>query len=487
MLMKKIRVFPLVLIMVMIFSLLTGCSKEEKGLYNLSQEMNGLDKYQITGEMSFSLDQVDPELFGLSSQELSLVQSILNNYNFTFDAKIDTVASKLIFTNYIQNKNTGEQKVLLTVLSDGNKVYLKMDDFFNYIKSFGNEETNREIDREFASVQYISIDRQEMKDMFTELYNSELLAEQLTKVYFDLGSFVKMNKEWQKNYKDLMEKVYDEYEMGIVKESNNKYTVSLSLQDTVNVFASFLKYSIDHIEELDVYLKQEIPNLGLDNDKINEVNMFLNSMVNNIKDNKELYKSQIDLGLSAVDSSISMWEGSQFEYSLEKTKDNAYVVDFSGKINYHDAANAEKSFKGSCIVKQTVKGIDSVTFTVPTENILTMTELRKIAESAINEPIKLNINLKNGSYTSGNQEGKLGIKVIDSTSYLPLKEIGNILGENINWDSAKKQPYVEKNGAKNYLNAKVIGGTSYIPSREFEKLGYKVLWDAKSNTVNIER
>jgi len=109
----------------------------------------------------------------------------------------------------------------------------------------------------------------------------------------------------------------------------------------------------------------------------------------------------------------------------------------------------------------------------------------------IDKPISLNVDLDNGyyisSYTEGKkEEGKLNIKVIDSASYLPLRDIGNVLGENITWDNAKKQPYVSKNGTTIYLKARLIDGTSYIPSREFEKLGYKVIWDAKSNIVHIQ-
>lgn len=507
-LMKLKKSFSIVVAVIMLVSLLTGCSSAEWGFYNLSQEVNALKKYQVTGEMSLSLDNISPELVRVPSEQFSLVQSIVNKYNLVIDCKVDSVASKLNFTYYIKDKNTAEQKEIIKLQSDGNKVYIKVDELFNFIKSFGNEEVNRSIDQIYANVQYFSIDRQEMKEILTEAYNNEALAEKMCEIYFDFGSLREQNKAWQDLYKGLMENVYDEYEMGIVKEDNNKYTVSLTLQDSVNVFASFAQYSIDHIEEIGTYLKESIANLNdaqkqllnvyaLDADSFNS---SIDRMVQNVTENKELYKYQIDLATLAMQnpSFNSIWEGTQLEYSFEKTKDNVYVSNVNGKINYNDSITEKNIFKGSFTIKETIKEIDSVPMEVPTGNVLTLREIVEI-EKAFKEAyimdadkaIHLSVDLDNGYYISSYneeklEEGKLNIKVIDSTSYLPLRDIGNVLGENIQWDVAKKQPYVHYKGTAVYLNARVIGGTSYIPSREFSKLGYQVIWDAKSNIVHIQ-
>lgn len=506
--MKLKKNFSLALAIIMLVSLLTGCSSAEWGFFNLSQEASALEKYQVTAEMGLSLDHIDSELIAGQTEQFSKVQSVLNNYNLVMDCKVDTIDSKLNFTYYIKDKNTAEQKEVLNLQSDGNKIYIKVDDLFNFIKSFGNEEVNRNIDQAFANVQYISIDREEMKDILKDAYDNEVIAEQMTRIYFDFGSFTEQNRAWQDIYKGLMEEVYDEYEMGIIKEDNNKYTVSLTLQDAVNVFASFAHYTIDHIEELGAYLKESVSNLNdvqtqllsiyeLDVDSFNST---IDNLVKNVQENKELYKSQIDFATLSTENPTfdSMWEGTQFDYSFRKTKDNAYVADLNAKINYNDPVTAKNVLKASFTLKETIKAIDSVTIVAPTENVLTMAELMQIdkafneaAMMNIDKPISLNVDLDNGyyisSYTEGKkEEGKLNIKVIDSASYLPLRDIGNVLGENITWDNAKKQPYVSKNGTTIYLKARLIDGTSYIPSREFEKLGYKVIWDAKSNIVHIQ-
>jgi hypothetical protein len=86
---------------------------------------------------------------------------------------------------------------------------------------------------------------------------------------------------------------------------------------------------------------------------------------------------------------------------------------------------------------------------------------------------------------SGFNETVVNVKIINGASYLPLRAVGELLGEDVMWDNDKKQPYIVKNGNSIYLNAKVIGNASYVPMRELEKVGYTVYWEAQTNMVKI--
>lgn len=503
--MKFRKGFSLILVMAMLMSLLAGCSNAEWGLYNLSQEINDLEKYETTGEMGITLDYINPELAGTSSEMISQIQSVLNEYSLTFNAEADVKASKLVFTYYFKNKNTGEQKEIMHLQSDGDTLYIKVDDLFNFMKSFGNEELNTGIDQIFANVQYISIGKEEMKELLLKAYmGNEELAELVTQVYFDFGTFYEQNKSWQGLFEGLIKDVYDDYEMGIVKEDKNKYTVSLSLEGMVDVLASFANYSIDHIEELGSYLTTSVNDLndsqkqllGLYDMEVDNIDEEINTWVEMIKTDKDTFKSQIDLMISyAKNPEIKKaWEGTQLDYFFEKTDDDVYKTGYNGTVSYIDPITKANMFKVSFVINQTVKEIDSVSITTPTENVLTIKELMKITEAF--EPVAMDtpeletlyINLNNGYYLLGYEEGTINVKVIESTSYLPLREVGDLLGKTIYWDSEKKQPYVEleQGAAKVYLEAKVLDGTSYIPSREFEKVGYRVEWDAVNNIVSFQ-
>ena len=65
------------------------------------------------------------------------------------------------------------------------------------------------------------------------------------------------------------------------------------------------------------------------------------------------------------------------------------------------------------------------------------------------------IDLDTGYTVSGFGENVVDVKVIDGSSYLPLRAVGELLGEDIKWDNQRKQPYVNAyENAFIYLDAK---------------------------------
>lgn len=505
--MKLRKSVSTVLALLIFITFITGCSNIEWDFYNLSKEINNLEQYHITNEMGFSLEHISPEITGVDEEKISILNSIIKKYHIITDLKVDKISSKFIYTYYLKDKNTGEVQEILNSQSDGNVLYVRVDKLFNFIKSFGDEEVNNEVNQVFANVQYISIEKEEMKNLLKESYdNDELLAEKTTEMFFNFGTYMDKNKVWREMAEGLLKDVYDGYEMGIVKEDNNRYTISLTVEDGVMVFASLIKYSIDNIEEIGSYLKEFIKtldstekqlllrayNLDLDNFIEN-----IDTMIENIKANKDTYTYYIDLMTSNIQNfkTINYWEGTKINYSLEKTNDNEYKVDLNGTINYNMSAAEQNTLKVVFSQKSTINTIDDISIVHPTENIMKVSELIKIKEAfeEFNKQklVTLNLDLDNGYYISsskdgGIEEGVMEVKVIEASSYLPLKEIGYILGEQINWDDQKRQPYVEQGGMKIFLKSIIINGNSFIPSREFENLGYEVIWDDKSNIITIQ-
>ena len=328
--MKLRKSVSTVLALLIFITFITGCSNIEWDFYNLSKEINNLEQYHITNEMGFSLEHISPEITGVDEEKISILNSIIKKYHIITDLKVDKISSKFIYTYYLKDKNTGEVQEILNSQSDGNVLYVRVDKLFNFIKSFGDEEVNNEVNQVFANVQYISIEKEEMKNLLKESYdNDELLAEKTTEMFFNFGTYMDKNKVWREMAEGLLKDVYDGYEMGIVKEDNNRYTISLTVEDGVMVFASLIKYSIDNIEEIGSYLKEFIKtldstekqlllrayNLDLDNFIEN-----IDTMIENIKANKDTYTYYIDLMTSNIQNFKTINTGKELKLTILSKK-----------------------------------------------------------------------------------------------------------------------------------------------------------------------
>lgn len=100
-LMKK--VIALAISVILVVSILAGCSSNELGFYNTMKAMDALKNYNYSGSISLKINKLeaiststtDGE-FG-STDELSLMKSMLNNSTITYDGSVDSVNDKIVF------------------------------------------------------------------------------------------------------------------------------------------------------------------------------------------------------------------------------------------------------------------------------------------------------------------------------------------------------------------------------------------------------
>ncbi|MFC3782941.1 copper amine oxidase N-terminal domain-containing protein [Bacillus chungangensis] len=72
--------------------------------------------------------------------------------------------------------------------------------------------------------------------------------------------------------------------------------------------------------------------------------------------------------------------------------------------------------------------------------------------------------------------------MIDSISYVPVREFGELVGATVHWDG--KSAYL--NNQK--IDGKLINHRVYLPVREIsERLSLKVSWNDKTNTVTVSK
>lgn len=68
----------------------------------------------------------------------------------------------------------------------------------------------------------------------------------------------------------------------------------------------------------------------------------------------------------------------------------------------------------------------------------------------------------------------IDVELIDSSTYLPLRQIAESCGLTVEWDSTERKAYVIKDGVKTDMTGTLVGNKTYVKVRDFEKLGAKV-------------
>ena len=205
------------------------------------------------------------------------------------------------------------------------------------------------------------------------------------------------------------------------------------------------------------------------------------------KDKKEINDS-LDLTKEEVKR---LFGNSKIDYSFEKTSDNKYVGNLNVLVEYKDPDTNKNLFKATLSIKNGYYAIDAFSVEAPTENVISIKELTEDIYGTNYPQYNFNqgvmIDLDTGYTVSGFGENVVDVKVIDGSSYLPLRAVGELLGEDIKWDNQRKQPYVNAyENAFIYLDAKIIEDTSFVKLREIEKIGYTVTWDPDTNMVSID-
>ena len=95
------------------------------------------------------------------------------------------------------------------------------------------------------------------------------------------------------------------------------------------------------------------------------------------------------------------------------------------------------------------------------------------------------IDVEQANYTLNGEQGSLIIHNIEGHLYLPLRKIGELLGEEVGWDSELGYAYVVRNGLPLEMTGIIIDDHTYIKIRDFEKLSYQVEWDEATRSATI--
>lgn len=495
--MRAKRFLVVALVMVLAAALLTGCSTAEVGFYNLQKEISTIKLYEDTGEISIDLKELPVKPSSTEEWvQLAIVQKALSDFSISYRGRADVASGLLDYTFYLKDRKTGAERKLLAVLYKEDAVYVEVQEAVKFIKSFGNEELNRELEQALAGVDYIKIDLRELYESLGVLGQGSAKMPFATGIYpFTLSHAQKQQQVWQRLFTGLMTEVYNDFETGLVEKDGNGYVLTVEAEAVAGLLQPFVAYTLEHIEELGAYLKEfvnalspeELAVLGFEPAMREQFNFFIDAAVADLTLNRQVYLEKIAAGLDgeATHEFLQMFAGSKLVSRLEKQKDDTYqsLVTVDLKVrDPEELGTLDLTITG----RSTFKPGAPFSVTVPTDGILNLSELEsRIQEQTMQVMVEANrFTLRKGQQTT---DGAITVKMLDGSTYLPMRQVAEAFGEQVGWNQAENQAYVERDGKRITVTGRVIDGRTFIKIRDFEKLGYQVQWDGATKTVLITK
>lgn len=483
--MTKNKLVTVFLIMLLTVTLITGCSLEEQEFLTLQKEISELTLYESSGEMVFSLQGL-PVPSTNDPAEVLLFNVLQKGIKINYTGKADLEKGTIEYTYSYVNDTLGTEQVLTKVIGQGNIMYIKIDELVNFFKTLGDTEISKELQEVFGDTEYLSMTIEEYYESLGVTQQDQPLA----MLYPDSFTDNDLNKLLQKLMLTFPE-AYQNYSTGLLQKSGNTYSWQVSGGDAVRFLRTFLEYTLNNLPALQNWLDSFINNLsneemtllGLEPQQKAEYQMLLNMMFTELTPNKEQYLQELNALMTELEQdqeTQTLLEGFKLTYNLTKNGTNAYSCDYVFNMNFKDAAN-EVGLQMA--INTEIAPTAPWNLTLPTSGVMTYTELL----NKITKTMKIQIDSK--TYTlddvTSNTQANMNIQNIENQTYLPMRQIAELFGEEVGWDGTNSQAYVLKNGEKIDMTGIIIDGSTYIKTRDFTKLGYKVDWDNATRTVII--
>lgn len=486
--MYKNKLIALLMIMMLAMGLLAGCSPVEEGYYNLMMEANYQKVYENSGSIELDLDKITEDTSEAAEDfDPELIKKILDQYRIDYSGKGDLNQGIFQCDITLADRSTREKRALLSIVYKDSMFYIKVDDLVNYLKEFKDTELNGELERIFGDAEYVTVSAQDLKAMMPP--GSEAVM---------TGNFLENSLRQQAVYirllNGLVDDVYNKYQGNMITKNNNQYILTLQVADVIDIFKPVAIYTIENIDKLGTFLKafvngmneEELAYVGLTNDMKGEMIDGIDAMVLDVDQNRDRYLNMInEIPVAAArEDLVKNLNDSGLVTTIEKK--NAQAYDISTKLHVHSTPAPNEELDFTLNINRILKACGSVQVAVPTGKKITLKDLEK------RMPQRMNIEIDDGTYFlekgfGDYDQGSLDVRLENNQTYLPLRKAAEPLGEKIIWDETSGQAYVEQNGQRIIMTGMIIDNQAFVKSRDFERLGFKVDWNASERTITIER
>lgn len=455
--MKK---FFVLLIMLVAALGCTACSDSVVGFVQTSAEISALDKVQQTGEVVFSWELAE----ALTENSLANV----NDCKFTFKSEAD---NKNLKAKLSGNLAFGDTNLPLTIYVDNVKVYFNTAELVALYQTFdANPKATAELKTVLGDSEWLCVnmlDDETWAEYQKALANGDVSSEELYGEFVGLLNSVKSP--------------YANFKSNMITKQGSTYTLSLDNQAVIAFIEDFLQYSAKNCTSIAEALCAWVDESALfDNEYKSEMKSTIYAAVSMAQGMTEDDWAELK---NELRSGAESWPfDCSFDYSLTRNSAKSFAANFS--FDYKATAEASDMTAFSLQGKSNTVAVSSVKIDIPTAKILNVDDIKtdKLQPSSVSAVIYLDEDYMYFHHYYALpflQESDINnpnVRIINNTTYLGLRAVGEACGEEVGWDSAKKSAYVVRDGKPVYISGYTDTklGRSYLKIRDFEKLGYVV-------------
>lgn len=474
----------LLLVLVLVIGLLSGCSQAELGFIDVMNQMNDMTVYQTEQTVAISFNKLPEGLNEKDPATAAVIYAMTNQYSFKVSEKCDADRGLVQSNLLLVNNTDGTEQQLFSYVATGNKLYIKVDDLVNFAKTFNNPKIDDQLTM-LEGIEYISLS----SDEFAEFSGDPKVGASL-----DLSNTKKQQNLFQEFINGLSREAYDKYSTGLVRKNNNQYVMTIDKESALDTMMSLLEYTVNNAEKIQSFAvdylngldKNELALLSLTPEMRQETLEEIDRNVSEIANDREAILEELkSFRAEAEEGTQFIGDDTKMTLTVDKIAPGKFAQTADLNFSFADPGYPEMSFSFNVKSSSTATAIDSFNVDIPSQGVVSLTELNKRMPKVLTIEADYNFYRLNQGLKS--DFGDIDVRMIKGSIYVPLNDMGALLSENLAWDPQKKQVYALTNGDPVNLGSILVDGTPYVKLRDFSNLGYSVTWDKEMMEAVISR
>ncbi len=459
-------------VLALALALCGACSNDLLSFYKVCQDLSEQQYVEQTGTLTLGVESEDlSDVFVSAGLPADLVEDITIDY--TSKADQENMQVELDSTVAIAG-----QKLPLKLYLDGNTLYFNGSEALALFAAVSGDTESEQVQLKAAQEILGGAGMLKIKLIDDSTWEESLAAaEEIDSSYVQEAM----------KLVEAVNKAFTDFDTDVVTAAGQTYTLKLDNAACAKLVVDLCAYVVNNADAI-------VDALG---DYVDASVLFADDEKQDMKGMLDEFATACEGGVGSEDINVL-----QSELTSWLTAEDMPKFDFDYTLTKNSASTYNENYVCKFVVPEAFTGISDITLTledkcrITTPSSLTInipataTDFDKVLADyrASHKPAQVYATIflsddemfygKYYDFPMLSDSGFItpGVRVIDNTTYLPLRSIGEACGEDVAWDSAKKQAYVLQGEEKIYVNgftdAKV--GRSYLKVRDFEKLGYTV-------------
>lgn len=481
----------------------TGCTQDEIGYLQMSQEMlshtgildaNGTIDISLDADKVIDLAREMGEVAGYPHAVISNTLSNFSNFNQQHDFKLTYDISMDLNSLAYDMKLTAEYNNVMynlgTIYFSQSGLSVTPDTIIGCIKLY-NASANK-ANNYLSNPDFLTAFETNLSSAgIISLTNNEKIVSNDHSIGYD-------NQDVINSVVKFYNTAFSDFSSGMVLSIPNGYQISTNGQSAVNLMYSTLDYISNNFTKVHKaftdYTLEVGETTGVSSQELQEISSLLSSI-------SDYEAQEARLMLNSIKSSIqetlsdpkatSIVNSCNYNTTLTKTSNTTYNAYEEFNITNDGSGNAFKYSNSATFKLSDLSVVEIPSATTTIDAIMdsnkdlvkahnTVTDITLLWSQYGQDNKALLTEYRNSSFNVPfvNENYSVDYLIHESSMYAPLRAVTEALGENVGWDPVYKVVTITKQDGSVYnIQGMIVDGTTMVKIREFEKLGYTVLYE----------